>query len=137
MTNFNGLADDLATAQHNVGTHVFKAMLITTIPGVGDATSNAYTEVTGTNYTAGGIDLEMTLGGTAPQAILQSAVDTLWSEDATGFTDAKAVVVRNTTTGKNVCFGDITADEGTTPVSSAAQDVDVNWANGTDVTTIG
>lgn len=134
---FNGFSRDLSNGLHNFSSAVIKAKLVTALPTVATATNAVLTEVTGANYTAGGIDLSVSVGGVLPQTLIESAIDTLWAENPAGFTNAVAVVVHNETSGRMISFGDITVDAGTTPVSSAVQDVDVNWANGTEICKIG
>lgn len=135
MTLFNGYNQDKLLGRHIVGTHSYRAMLLTTIPTANTATDAALTEVTGDNYTAGGVDISATLNVSGAQATVQSAVDLAqtWVQSAGGFTGARAVVIRNATTGRLVCFGDITQDGGTTPVSSVDGPVDVNWNGGTNI----
>lgn len=135
VTAFDGFTADLMAGLHTFGTDDIRAMLVTAVPAASTATNAALTEVTGANYTAGGMALSATLGGVAPQSILQTAVDTLWSENASGFTDAAAVVVRNATSGRLIAFADIR--DGATVVDSTVQDVDVNWANGGDIVSVG
>lgn len=135
MTLFNGYNEDKLKARHDVGTHTYRAMLLTAIPTATTATNATLTEVTGDNYTAGGVDISATLGVSGAQATIQSSVDLAqsWIESAGGFTDARAIAIRNATTGRLVCFGDITQDGGTTPVSSVDGPVDVNWNGGTNI----
>lgn len=133
---YKGVPEDLWRGRHNVDTHTFKAMLVTAVPNPNDATNAAYTEVTGSNYTAGGIDIAATLDiSAAPLTILQSAVDLLWPEHASGFTNAAAVVITNVTSGRHIAYGDIR--DGAAPVDSTQGSADVNLGNGTDVYTTG
>lgn len=131
FTLLNGLANDIVSEVHNFGSDTFSVRLVTDVVTSATATNASLTEVTGNNYSAGGIAQATSVTGTAPNLVLESSTTNLWSEDAAGFTDAASAVVYNDTANRIVCFADIR--DGVTPVSSAAQDVQVNFENGTDI----
>lgn len=131
------LTDDLIEGRHEFSADVFSIRLSPTVLAASIASNAAITQVTGTNYTAGGILLAATVSGTKPVRTLQSAVDLKWLEDATGFADAATAYIYNDTKGRVLAISDIRdAGNGNAVVDSTGQDVDINLENGTDILTI-
>ena len=120
----NGLLDLSSSAD-------FKFMLITTLPTAADATpdSSDYTEVTGTNYTAGGEALSVTWNHSSGTVTFDSSVNPSWSTDPAGPTNIKGGVIYSTTAAGEdaLAYIDMTADGGTTAISLAAGDISVTW----------
>lgn len=135
FTVINGFHLDCANGVHNLATDVFSLRLTSTLVSLTDATNTALTEVTGANYTAGGILCSKTISTVAGLTTYQSAVDFKWLDNASGFSDAYMAVIYNDTTSRIMAISDIR--DGTTVVSSIGQDVDINMENGTDLFTIG
>lgn len=131
----NGFHVDLANKLHNLTTDTLSIRLTSTTIAVTTATNAALTEVTGTNYTAGGIVCSQTLSTVAAATTIESAIDFLWTEHATGFTDAYMAVIYNDTASRIIAISDIR--DGTTVVDSTGQDVDINLENGTDLFNLG
>ena len=132
----NGFSLDAISGLHTLTTDALNIQLVTDVVTAATATNTALTEVTGANYTAGGIACSQTINTAGAVNTVQSAVDFLWTENASGFTGANSAVIRNQTSGRIIAFADI-RDGGTTAVDSTGQDVDINLANGTDLFTVG
>lgn len=135
FTEMDNFHLDLGAELHNLDTDVISVRLTSTAILVTDATNSALTEVTGTNYTAGGILASMTTNTTAGQSIYQSAVLFKWVADLTGFSDAYMAVIYNDTASRIIAIADIR--DGTTVVDSSTEAVTVNMANATDLFTHG
>ena len=135
FTPLNGLTNDIVSELHNFAADTFSVRLVTEVVTAATATNATLTEVTGANYTAGGIVQTTSVTGTEPNLVLESSTTNLWSENASGFTNAASAVVYNDTSGRILTFADIR--DGVTPVSSAAKDVQVNFENGTDILSLG
>ena len=129
FNKMNGfLADVFNSNLHDLDTDVFSMRLTSNVIAATDATNTALTEVIGNNYTAGGIVLTTNVNiGANGELTLEATDDVKWLEDAAGFTDAATAVVYNDTASRIVSVADIR--DGATPVSSAAQDVDINLPN--------
>ena len=129
FNKMNGfLADVFNLNLHDLDTDVFSMRLTSNVIATTDPTNTALTEVVGNNYTAGGIVLATNVDiGASGELTLEATNDIKWLEDAAGFTDAATAVVYNDTSGRIVSVADIR--DGGTPVSSVAQDVDINLPN--------
>lgn len=132
---FEEFAKYIGDKSHNLAsTDVFKVMLISEQVGgtptitAADVSpdSSDYTEVSGTNYTAGGETITVTyteVGGVATFQVTSGAVT--WTQHAAGPTNIKTALVYNSShagTNDAIAFIDMTAD-GTTAVSLADGDV--------------
>lgn len=135
FTLFNGFTNDLITEQHNLSSDTLQIRLVTDVAAATDATNTAFTEVTGANYSAGGIACSQTVNVAGAVNTIQSAVDFLWSENASGFTGANSAIIYNSTSSRAIAFADLR--DGATAVDSTGQDVDINLENGTDLFTVG
>mgnify|MGYP000962472875 CR=1 FL=1 len=130
LTVFEEFKKTIGDGTHDMDTNAFKLALITTIPTEADASPSLdnYTEVTGSNYTAGGLALTTTWTESAGISdFIHTGGTLVWLQHATGPTNIKAGVIYNTTsavTNAAVCFIDFTSD-GVTPVSLA--DGDITW----------
>lgn len=135
FTQFEEFSKDVLNYEHNFGSgvpHVYKIALITTLPVATQLTPRLgdYTEVSGSNYTAGGITLTMVVaevGGVATVSISNTSPTALWTNHASGPNNIKAGLLYNSTTTNKAAFGfvDFTEDAGTTAIS--LQDGDVEW----------
>lgn len=131
----DGFHLDLANGVHNLSTNALSIRLTSTTIAVTAATNTALTEVTGANYTAGGILASASANTVAGVTTYESAVDFKWLDNASGFSDAYMAVIYNDTTSRIIAVSDIR--DGATVVSSIGQDVDINLENGTDLFTLG
>ena len=120
----NGLIDLSSTAD-------FKCMLITTLPTAAAATPDSadFTEVTGTNYTAGGEALTVSWNEATGTVTFDSSVNPSWTQHASGPTNIKGALVYSTTAvGEDaLCFIDMTADGGTTAISLVDGDISITF----------
>ena len=129
LTVFEEFRKFIGDGSHDLDSDTFKVALITTIPTASEATPDFadYTEVSGTNYTAGGETAAATyteVGGVATWDI----ADVGWTQSGSGPTDIKAALIYNTThSGSNdaVAFIDMTVDAGTTPISLVDGDINI------------
>lgn len=115
---------------HDLSNDVFKIAFITTLPTRTDVspTLGDYTEVSGTNYTAGGETLTMTWVGDGTTTDWSHAGGTItWVTHPSGPTNIIAGLIYNATAAGNpaVAFVDMTGDGGTTPISLA--DGPITW----------
>lgn len=130
-TLMNGYSEDLSKGRHNLETDALHMVLVTDVITAATATNFAFTQVTGNNYTAGGLACNQTLNLSAlPIVDVESTTNFLWSEDAAGFNNAATALIYNTTSGRIIAFADI-RDEGNGQalVDSTGQDVDINLEN--------
>lgn len=129
FNKMNGfLADAFNAKLHDLDTDVFSMRIVTDVVAVSDATNLAFTEVTGNNYTAGGIVMATNVDiGANGELTLESTTDLKWLEDAAGWPDGNSAIVVNDTSGRIVSVADIR--DGASAVSSVAQDVDINLPN--------
>jgi len=114
---------------HDLDADAFKIALITTLPTAAAATPDLadFTEVSGTNYTAGGETSAATYVEAAGVATFDMA-DVSWTQSGSGPTDIKAALIYNTThvgTNDAVAFIDMTTDGGTTPISLVDGDISI------------
>ena len=139
-------AGDLAVfneAKQNIGntlldlsiTTDFSVMLITTLPTVSDVTPDTadYTEVSGSNYTAGGIALTTSWNEATGTVTFDSTVNPSWTQHASGPTNIKAALIYSeTAVGEDaLAFIDMTTDGGTTAISLVDGDISITFhANG-------
>lgn len=133
VTTFEEFRKNLADGSHNLSSDTFKIMLVTnaTVPTAADTTPDSadYTEVSGTNYTAGGETVTVTwteVNGTATFATTTAAA---WLQDNAGPANIYYGILYNSThTGSNdaIAFIDLTADAGTTPISLIDGDITIN-----------
>lgn len=128
-----GFSVDLWNELHNLNSDVLSMRISSNAITLDSSTSATITEVTGNNYTAGGILCDHSMDVSGNINIAQSIIDFLWDEDAAGFTDGYTAYIFNNTAGLVIARADIR--DGATLVSSAAQSVDINIENGTDLFT--
>ena len=129
-TRLDDLNDDLINARISAS-NTFSVRLTPTVLTAALASDAAVTEVTGTNYTAGGIVLTVTVGGTKPVRILQSSTAMQWTKGAGAFTDAASAYIHDDTAGRILGFIDIR--DGSTAIDTTADDLILTFANGTDI----
>ena len=129
LTVFEEFRKFIGDGSHDLDSDSFKVALITTIPTAADATPDLadFTEVTGTNYTAGGEAAAATWVEAAGVATWDLA-DVGWTQSGAGPTDIKAALLYNTThagTNDAIAFIDMTVDGGTTPISLVDGDINI------------
>lgn len=135
LSIFNEYTLASMSAVHNLAAagDVIKVAIITTLPTVSDVTPTLgdYTEVVGTGYTAGGIDIQTGQSLTVvsgAQYKYDSSVNPAWSQNGSGFTDGVAALIYNSSkTNQAIGYVDLTVDGGTTPVSLVAGNISVTW----------
>lgn len=131
----NDFSIDFGNAEINLGTDTFSMRLVTDIVTVATLTNASLTQVTGTNYTAGGIVLSTSVSGTAPIQTLESSTTISWVADATGFTGAVSAVLYSDTAGKAIAFSDIR--KAGLAIDSTSDPVTISLENDSDLFTIG
>ncbi len=106
------------SAGFDLNTDAMKCGLITNTYVPNDATDTLFStvdanEVTGTNYTAGGVALA------SPTVTLGSGTVTFdadtpfsWTQHASGFTNARYAVIYETVGSKVICYNNFGADKG-------------------------
>lgn len=129
---FDEYWQDVSNGVHNWSSDTFKIALInnTVVPTRDTATPRLadFTEVSGTNYTAGGETLTMTTDESSDVNRFRHTGGTItWAQSGTGPTDIYyAIIYNDTATNDEACaFIDMTADNGTTPLSMV--DGPVTW----------
>lgn len=137
VTVFDEAKLALLNGTHDLDTHTFKVMLIndTTVPTAATATpvKADFTEVSGSNYTAGGESLTVSLTEAAGTVTFDFTNDITWTQHASGPTDIEYAIVYNDTAASDdaIAFIDMTTDAGVTPLSLADGDIKITWnANG-------
>lgn len=135
FTLFNELSKQLLEGEHDLNaTDTVKVALITnaTVPTAATATPTLadFTEVTGTNYTAGG----ETIASPAVTVVSGSQYkfdgsNVSWTQHASGPTNIYYAIVYNDTNASDMAIGfiDMTTDGGTTAISLAAGNISINW----------
>ena len=131
LTVFEEFRLYIGDGSHDLNSDSFKVALITTLPTAAAATPDLadFTEVSGTNYTAGGESSAATYteaGGTATFDL----ADVSWTQHASGPTNIVAALIYNTThagTNDAVAFIDMTTDGGSTPISLADGDISITF----------
>jgi hypothetical protein len=109
---------------------VYKMALITTLPTFAQASPQLgdFTEVSGSNYTAGGETLAVAFNyatGLTTVRFTDTAPTAEWLEHASGPTNIKAGIIYNSTVTEKFAMGfvDFTEDGGTTAISLANGDI--------------
>jgi hypothetical protein len=132
----------MQNGDHDMDGDTFKCALITTLPTKAQATPDFadFTEVSGTNYTAGGETLTVTLTEVGGVTTWDSTANPSWTQHAAGPTNIVAALIYNTThvgTNDAVAFIDMTTDGGTTPISLVDGDISITFnASGIYTTTV-
>lgn len=131
VTLFNEFPEELLKGTHDFDTHVFKVAFITTLPTATQATPALadFTEVSGSNYTAGGITLTMVVSRSTNVSTVDSSVDPEWIQNASGPNNIKAGLIYNDTDAgkKAVGFVDMTTDNGVTAISLQSGNIKITW----------
>ena len=117
---FDDFVDDLGTKIHDLDADTIKMALVTnaTVPsvttaapswGAGGTTNFASTEVSGTNYTAGGIDIAATFSTSAAVGTFDGATNPSWTQHASGPTNIRwGIIYNDTATNKDaIAFVDM------------------------------
>jgi hypothetical protein len=129
ITLFEEFKRDLGLGIHNLNTDAHKLYLTSGTPTAADINPSYadWTEVSGTNYTAGGLTVNLTYTEAAGTGTLATDGATYsWLQDAAGPTGINFGVIYNDTSVGNeaICFIDFRAG-GTTAIS--LQDGDITW----------
>lgn len=130
LLTFQEFKKSIGDGTHDLDTNVFWMALITTIPTVSDASPalGDYTEVSGTNYSAGGIQLTTTWTEAGGVSDFKHTAGTItWTQHASGPNNIKAGLIYDATsavTDAAIAFVDFTSD-GSTAISLV--DGDITW----------
>lgn len=132
---FNEYSLQTSSGQHNLAAagDVIKVALIDALPVITQTTPTLadFTEVTGTGYTAGGIDIQTGQAMTVvsgPTYKYDSSVNPAWTQNGAGPADIVAGLIYNSTVSdRAIAFIDMTVDGGSTPVSLIAGNVSITW----------
>lgn len=135
LTLFNEFRSQVLQAEHDLNaTDTIKVALInnTTVPTASTTTPTLadFTQVTGTNYTAGGETVTTPVVANVSGATYKFDGDNVsWTQNAGGPTDIYYAILYNDTnaTDMAIAFIDMTVDSGTTPISLAAGNISINW----------
>lgn len=134
FTLFEEFAKYIGDGSHDLDSDVIKCMLIdnSTVPTAALATPDSadFTEVTGTNYTAGGATLTCTYVEAGGVATFDSSTNPSWTTSPSGPANIYYAIVYNTShagTNDAIGFVDMTSDGGTTPISLQSGDISITW----------
>lgn len=135
LTLFNEFSNQLLTGEHDLNaTDTVKVALITntTVPTASTAspTLSDFTQVTGTNYTAGGETINSAATSNVSGSTYKFDGDNVsWTQNAGGPTNIYYGIIYNDTNASDMAIGfvDMTTDGGTTPISLAAGNISINW----------
>ena len=129
VTTYEEFRLNIGNDVHNLASDSFKILLTAETPSASETTpdSTDYTEVTGTNYTAGGESVTATYteqDGTATFATTSAAS---WSQNGSGPTGINFAVLYNTSAPSSdaIAFIDM-RDGGTTAISLVDGDITVS-----------
>jgi hypothetical protein len=132
LTIFEEFSNDVGLSKHNLDTEVHKLALITTAAASVAASTATPTwsdfsgaEVTGSGYTAGGATIASTSYVEASGVGTFDGVDVTWSQNASGFTNARTGIIYNSTHASSIAIAKV--DLGSTNVSLQDGDVTVSW----------
>lgn len=112
---FNDFVDDLGTKIHDLDADTIKMALVTnaTVPsvttaapswGAGGSTNFLTTEVSGTNYTTGGIDIAATFSTSGAVGTFDGATNPAWTQHASGPPDIRWGIIYNETATAKDCI---------------------------------
>jgi len=135
LTLFNEFRTQVLEGEHDLNaTDTIKVALITnaTVPTASTTTPVLadFTEVTGTNYTAGGATVTTPVVTNVSGPTYKFDGDNIsWTQNGAGPTDIYYAILYNDTQAADmaIAFIDMTVDSGTTPISLAAGNVAINW----------
>ena len=135
LTLFNEFSLQLGTGEHDLNaTDTIKVALIdnTTVPTASTTTPTLadFTQVSGTNYTAGGATATTPTFTVVSGSTYKFDADNVsWTQNAGGPTDIYYGIIYNDTNASDMAIGfiDMTVDSGTTPISLAAGNISINW----------
>lgn len=132
--NYSSAAVD-ATNGINLDNDVFKVMLLsddidTILSSTATPDSGDFTEVTGTNYTAGGETATITVVEATGTVTISLGANVSWTSPGTGGpADIRTALLYSTThsgTQDAMCVWDMTTDSGTTPLDLDNGDITIN-----------
>jgi len=123
LTVFNAFVDDLGKGKHNLDTDTFKLALVTnsTVPtattedpcwGAGGTTNFSSTEVSGTNYTAGGTDITSTFSTAVAVGTFDGTTNPSWSQHASGPNNIRWGIIYNDSATNKDCVAFIEMGSG-------------------------
>ena len=112
---FDDFVDDLGTKIHDLDADTIKMALVTNVVvpsvttsapswGAGGSTNLSTNEVSGTNYTAGGIDIAATFSTSAAVGTFDGATNPAWTQHASGPTDIRWGIIYNDTATNKDCI---------------------------------
>ena len=135
LTLFNEFRSQVLQGEHDLNaTDTIKVALITNavVPTASTTTPTLadFTQVTGTNYTAGGATITTPVVSNVSGATYKFDGDNVsWTQNASGPTDIYYGIIYNDTNASDmaIAFIDMTVDSGTTPISLAAGNIAINW----------
>lgn len=144
FTLFNEFSQQLLIGEHDLNaTDTIKLALITNavVPTASTTTPTLsdFTQVTGTNYTAGGATVTTPVVSVVSGSTYKFDGDNVsWTQNAGGPTNIYYGILYNDTQAADMAIGfiDMTTDSGTTPISLAAGNISVNW-NASGIFTLG
>jgi hypothetical protein len=127
LSRFDEFNLQLYTGVHDFTSDTFSLRLIDSLPSASEVspTPGDFTEVSGSGYTAGGqtVTFTITALGSGVYRFDHDAGDITWSQTGGGPTDIVAGILVNDTAGVCIGFIDFTTDNGTTPISLAAENI--------------
>ena len=125
--NISGLIDLSTTTD-------FSCMLITTLPTAAATTPDSadFTQVSGTNYTAGGIALTTSWVESGGTITFGSSVNPAWTQAAGAPVNiVAALIYSETAVGEDaLAYIDMTVDAGATPISLVDGDITITFTGG-------
>jgi len=135
LTLFNEFRSQVLTGEHDLNaTDTIKVALISnsTVPTASTTTPVLadFTEVSGTNYTAGGATIGTPVVSNVSGATYKFDGDNVsWTQNAAGPTNIYYAILYNDSHVSDMAFAfiDMTVDSGTTPISLAAGNISINW----------
>lgn len=134
ITVFNEAKQNISGLINLSTTTDFSCMLITTLPTAAAATPDTadFTEVSGTNYTAGGIPLTTAWTESGGTITFSSSVNPSWTQAAGAPTNiVAALIYSETAVGEDaLAFIDMTVDAGVTPISLVDGDITITFTGG-------
>lgn len=128
FTLFNAFPEAKGDGRIDMDNDVFKMALITNtvVPTAATATPTLsdFTQVSGTNYTAGGETITVTWSASGA-VTTADGTDVSWTQNAAGPANIYYGIVYSDTATNDDCVGfvDFTPDGGTTPISLADGDI--------------
>ena len=135
ITVFNEAKQNISGLVNLSTTTDYSCMLITTLPTAAATTPDTadFVQVSGTNYTAGGIALTTSWTESGGTVTFGSSVNPSWTQSAGAPTNiVAALIYSETAAGEDaIAFIDMTVDGGATPISLVDGDITITFTGGT------